>query len=281
MATALVAALKPTLQVVKPWLSKEQIKAGDAWFAEIQDGLRETKFTILCLTSDNLTSNWIHFEAGAVALAMGKGKVLPFMLDVSPSDLVPPLGMFQGVRYDNRDGTDWLLHSLNEALPADSRLGGDVLKEFGGAFFDKLQTALKPLAEQLKSSGDKPPARPQQDILEEVLGHVRMLANRADGSKSAPTRNRAVQAAMLRQQIDHCRLSLQADSASLADAQQALELTADPSSGSATLEQRISYLQGRIAGTNANLNAYLQEYDRLRTLKKLEGNRDPHWNAGA
>lgn len=85
MAKALVAALKPTLQAVRPWLSQVEIKAGDAWFAEIQDGLRETKFTILCLTSDNLTSNWIHFEAGAVARAIGKGKVVPFLLDGSPA----------------------------------------------------------------------------------------------------------------------------------------------------------------------------------------------------
>src|SRR5688500_17359559 len=45
----------------------DQIKKGSAWFDSIQENLQDAQVGIVCLTSENLLSPWMHFEAGAVA----------------------------------------------------------------------------------------------------------------------------------------------------------------------------------------------------------------------
>ena len=45
----------------------DNIKKGAAWFDSIQENLQGAQVGIVCLTSENLLSPWIHFEAGALA----------------------------------------------------------------------------------------------------------------------------------------------------------------------------------------------------------------------
>ena len=52
---------------VKGVFVSDHIKKGAAWFDSIQDSLQGAQVGIVCLTSENLLSPWMHFEAGALA----------------------------------------------------------------------------------------------------------------------------------------------------------------------------------------------------------------------
>ena len=71
VAEALRDWLPAVIQSVKPWVSSKDIDKGSRSFAEIQAQLKDAQFGIACLTPENLTEMWIHFESGAVAKAVG------------------------------------------------------------------------------------------------------------------------------------------------------------------------------------------------------------------
>ena len=62
--------VKCVLQATEPWLSSEDIAKGSLWSNEINEQLVKTSVGIICVTRENATTPWIHFEAGALA----KGK---------------------------------------------------------------------------------------------------------------------------------------------------------------------------------------------------------------
>ena len=66
----------------------EDITKGKRWHSEIANALGSTKFGILCLTPENLTSEWIHFEAGALSKTIDDSThVCPLLLGVKKSEL--------------------------------------------------------------------------------------------------------------------------------------------------------------------------------------------------
>jgi hypothetical protein len=58
----------------------------------------------MCLTQQNVSAPWLLFEAGALSKAVGFGRVLPYLIDLRPTDLTGPLSQFQAARA-NRAGT--------------------------------------------------------------------------------------------------------------------------------------------------------------------------------
>lgn len=81
----------------------EDMPRGIRWHEMISKQLEKTKIGILCLTPDNLDSNWIHFEAGALAKATDRSYVCPFLLGVEKSDLRGPLALFQATAFNKED----------------------------------------------------------------------------------------------------------------------------------------------------------------------------------
>ena len=71
------------IQAIDPWVSSQDIKPGNRWSDKIKKELDETSYGIICLTSDNLQSDWMHFEAGALAKSMKEdSKVCPYLFQV-------------------------------------------------------------------------------------------------------------------------------------------------------------------------------------------------------
>lgn len=82
---------------VQPWMSKEDIQFGKRWLVEVAGELEASSFGILCITSDNTRAPWLVFEAGALSKSLGKGRVVPYLLDMDWGQLVnSPLAAFQG-----------------------------------------------------------------------------------------------------------------------------------------------------------------------------------------
>lgn len=116
VALLLETWLPSAIQAIQPFLSSEHIKKGTRWFVDVSSELEGTNFGILCLTHKNLTEPWILFEAGALAKSVGGSHVVPFLIDLSPSDLVgTPLGQFQATAV-NKDDIQKLLKTINSLL---------------------------------------------------------------------------------------------------------------------------------------------------------------------
>jgi hypothetical protein len=62
MGEALRKWLPRMNQLIKPWMSAEEIGACSLWFQETAKELSESQFGIICLTSDNLKEPWIQID---------------------------------------------------------------------------------------------------------------------------------------------------------------------------------------------------------------------------
>jgi hypothetical protein len=160
------------LHYVRPWLSQQDIAAGDRWSVEVGSELSESNFGIICLTPENLTAPWILFEAGAISKSFATGAVCPYLYDVDFSAIVGPLSQFQGKKADYQS-TKELLVSINakSSTPIEpSRL-------------DKLYHTFWPDLEEMLANIPDPnlearQLRPQAEILEELVEAVRSLEAR-------------------------------------------------------------------------------------------------------
>ena len=101
------------VQRVEPWMSDDSIDGGARWNDAIVKALEETDFGIVCVTRANQTAPWLNFEAGAVAKKVGRGRVVPLLIDLPPTDLEGPLTAFQW-RLLNEKDVRRLVHDLNK-----------------------------------------------------------------------------------------------------------------------------------------------------------------------
>ncbi len=180
VASALRTWLPRVCQTLEPFMSDSDIAAGDGWFGVISTRLRESDFAILCVTPTNLESPWLHFEAGAVALAhdptsVAPRTVMPYLFNLEVAHLRPPLSMFNAVT-TAEDGTWRLVRSINERLPAPLS-PGDLRSTFD-KWWPDLRIDLQRLHREVPTEPAAP--RPEGDVLQEILATVRGLERRND-----------------------------------------------------------------------------------------------------
>lgn len=113
VAAALNEWLRRVIQVVKPFYSPE-IEKGAKWSGEVDQALEGTSFGILCLTRDNLKSEWIHYEAGALSKT-ADALIWTFLLDVESSEVGQPLGKYQHTIAEKEDVRK-LVQTINNRL---------------------------------------------------------------------------------------------------------------------------------------------------------------------
>lgn len=176
IATALHGWLPTIIQASKPWMSDLDVDKGRRWEADIADKLSDTDFGIVCLTPDNLSSTWIHFEAGAVAKALDKSRLWTFLYELSPADVEQPLGAFQHTEFTQVDVRK-LLDSINKQIP--SPIPEDSLDRIYDSLWPSFQKEMKKIP---KPSSPKKPERKDRDILEEILESVRKLSRKSEST---------------------------------------------------------------------------------------------------
>jgi len=154
------------LQGVEPYMSSESIEKGARWSSHIGKELEEARFGLVILTKENLSSRWLHFEAGAVAKSVDESRLAPLLFGLRPADVLQPLSQFQITTFA-KDDVLKLLRSANVAsdgaLMPDARLV---------ALFDKLWSDLKGKIDLILHEHDSTknvPSRSTEEILEEVL----------------------------------------------------------------------------------------------------------------
>jgi hypothetical protein len=111
VAEALSTWIPRVIQAVDVFFSPD-IEKGAKWGNEITGALEGTSFGIVVVTRDNLTSPWLHYEAGALSKLPGARVWTFFLLDLPNADVPPPLGLFQHTEAIQEDVLK-LLRSIN------------------------------------------------------------------------------------------------------------------------------------------------------------------------
>lgn len=169
-AEILSSWIRQVIQAAETWISLD-IEKGSRWNEKINKELEHTKVGIICLNKENLTSEWILFEAGALSKT-SDAHVCTFLLDINPADIKPPLGQFQHTLFIKEDVKKLMLTInakigvQNEKTLPDKDLE-EVFEIFWPRLEEKLNTVKKESSDIVKKS------RTDREILEEILQLVR------------------------------------------------------------------------------------------------------------
>ena len=174
MAEAFKDTLAVVLQHVTPWISSEDILAGQRWILEISKELERSDFGLLFVTNENLKSEWLHFEAGAIVKSVDQGRLIPILCGVRLTDLSAPLSAFNAVEPDE-EGLKTIFKSINEAS-GESKLDEKLLEiSLGNGENSQIQILRERLDKIRVVPDDPQPKRNTLEFLEEILARLRVL----------------------------------------------------------------------------------------------------------
>lgn len=168
--------LPDVLQFVQPYFTPNDIEKGQRWSAEIAANLEASQFGLMCITAENLLSPWLMFEAGAISKSAASSRVCPLLFGVETSQLTGPLLQFQATPF-SKDEVFKFLSNINELhdLPlAEANLN----RAFNRCWIE-LEEKINSIISKPKSH-KQTPHRTQVDMIEEILSHVRSLANQPE-----------------------------------------------------------------------------------------------------
>ncbi len=172
LANALREWLPMVLQYVEPWVSDKDISAGDRWAQAIAGELESSNFGIICITPENLNSEWILFESGALSKSMLDGKVIPLLFGIELSDLSGPLSQFQAQKVEEA-GISEVIRAINKV--AENKASEQIVEKLIPTLWPDLQTLLGNIPNAQPSEKHM---RPQHEILEELVTSVRGINSR-------------------------------------------------------------------------------------------------------
>lgn len=172
LANALRDWLPLTLNYIQPWVSDKDIGAGDRWAQSIAGELETSNFGIICITPENLQSEWILFEAGALSKSMLDAKVIPLLFGLELSDLSGPLSQFQAQKVEQA-GVMEVVRAINKV--ADSAVNEDIVTRVVPPLWPTLHAELEKIPD---TQPEEKHMRSQHEILEELVTGVRGLNSR-------------------------------------------------------------------------------------------------------
>lgn len=164
--------LPSIIQSVEVFYSPEDIQKGENWDSRLTKELEECKYGIVCLTKENVSAPWVHFEAGALSKSLDS-HTSALMIDVVTSDIQGPLSRFQATRFE-KDDFYKLVCGINDA--SDNKIAEKVLKNSFEAIWDKMETNIQDIIRKNSKSNketNKEKNRDANDILEELLQLLR------------------------------------------------------------------------------------------------------------
>lgn len=111
VAQALYIWIPQVIPFVKPWVSSQNVAGGKQWNLQLEKALKDCHAGIICITDDNVKSEWLHFEAGSIGLRNTNSLLIPYLFDVSINKLSTPLSQFHS-RTSTLDGTILLVDDI-------------------------------------------------------------------------------------------------------------------------------------------------------------------------
>ena len=105
-------------RVLNDWLPKvvpgidtfhsAEIPKGENWHSALIAALRGCRVGVFCVTSESLRSQWMLFEAGALAQHGDAPELFTYLYGVPGDRLSGPLGHFQATRFDREDSRQFV-----------------------------------------------------------------------------------------------------------------------------------------------------------------------------
>jgi hypothetical protein len=169
--------LPGVLQVVKPYFTPSDIEKGTRWAVDIAQELDASQVGILCITRDNLHSDWVLFEAGALSKSLDKAHVCPVLFGIKSTDLAGPLKQFQATEFTKTDFHK-LLTVINGRL-GDSKLSAKTLDTVFEKWWPELEQQIEELLTD-EGAESAEPVRSERELLVEVLELSRTMAKRSN-----------------------------------------------------------------------------------------------------
>jgi len=147
-------------------MSATDIEKGSRGLDEIARALEAMKVGIICLTPENLTSEWLHFEAGALSKTPdAKSRVCTYLLaGLESANLKPPLSLFQATKANKTETRD-LIRTINKHLDV-APLPEATLNATFEKWWPDLEEKLKALR---APSSAPPPRRTTNEMVAEIL----------------------------------------------------------------------------------------------------------------
>lgn len=157
--------LPGVLQAVVPYFTPADIEKGARWSTDIAKELEESSVGILCVTQDNLHSDWILFEAGALSKRLQRSHVCPILFGITNTDLAGPLKQFQTTEFEKTDFSK-LLGVINAQL-GEHKLPQKTLELVFDKWWPDLDLKIKDILKDVQKADQ--PIRPDRELLEEIL----------------------------------------------------------------------------------------------------------------
>ncbi len=162
--------IQNVIQGTDVFLSTQSIEGGALWASEVADNIRDRNFGVAFITQENKRNTWIHFEAGGLFKGLGKARVVPLLVDLTTTDLEPPLSWFQAAQIDSESMLR-LVKSINEGRD-DRRISEDILMSSFTKWWSDFE---KPFGAIAKASTSVAAKRQDRELLEELLAATKNL----------------------------------------------------------------------------------------------------------
>lgn len=160
------------LPTLEPFITSTDIEKGTRWQGEISRELEESNYGIVCLTGQNLHSQWLAFEAGALSKQLG-GRVATILFGVGHAEVQPPLSMFQGTLFNEQDMRQ-LVIAMNAAAPVEQRREDGQIEVLFQILWPKLRDPISLIIEgAAQADGEQPPAPNIEEMAVEILALLR------------------------------------------------------------------------------------------------------------
>lgn len=158
--------LPAVLQFVKPYFTPLDVEKGSRWSSEIAKELESSKMGIICVTRENLHSDWVLFEAGALSKSLESARVCPILFGIQNTDLTGPLKQFQTTEFNKNDFRK-LVSAINTNYD-ENKLKPKILDSVFEKWWPELETKVNTIFTKLDQA-DEEPVRKDRDLLEEIL----------------------------------------------------------------------------------------------------------------
>lgn len=192
VAEAIREWLPTVLQTVKPYFTPSDIEKGTRWSSDIAKELDDSMAGIFCVTPQNINSQWLMFEAGAISKKVEQSLVCPILIGLENSDINGPLTQFQTTLFEKSDFRK-LVQGLNKANTS-NMLEDSVLNAVFDKFWPDLEGRVRSILEESAvKEGHGVDIRSDRELLEEVLDLSRALAiQKSGGFKAHKELNRLI-----------------------------------------------------------------------------------------
>jgi len=173
VATVWRDLIKESFDAVTPFMSEEDIGAGERNLSKIAAELADTNFGVVVITQANQNSPWINFEAGALSknFADTSARVAPSLVDFErKSDVAGPMGQFQAGLLD-QEGVEYILVEIAKVMGLPET---PIRKRFANSWTAEYKDRFS-AAKTVTAETPHPAPRPMADVLDEVLTAVRAM----------------------------------------------------------------------------------------------------------